>query len=441
MIEKLTRLIKKIPYLYSEKTSVFLFLIFALLNGIYFVNNFFLYFLNKNDNADEYYQNNLYSIANFSIDKLFYTPSQPYIFISSLCNVFLHNPKMATRSVSLVFSFLLIIFFVKKIIATTADVKEKVFKASFFIFTIYITNQHYIGTSDFLSYLFIIASFFLFIDNDGLKNQDLPIKKSVLIGLLFAFAIATRPTSLILIGSFYMALFLVFGIKSIFNKSNSYICSSLAFFFFVINSVPIIQKGIVVLDVKEIPKETGVTWFERNYLMAKFWDSNQRPTTQWVSTQEVIEFKKKNPNFIFPKNQLEILFREPGLFARQMTRMLIKAMYSSFRFIYFLFPLLLLTLNKKWLKWIKIEEPLLLQSKVIVLLHLISIFIFSFVAVKLFEFRWVIPTLILYVYFSLKLVASLPKNVRYLIYNLCFLSGIVMYIYFFSKTGIVHVNG
>ena len=84
--------------------------------------------------------------------------------------------------------------------------------------------------------------------------------------------------------------------------------------------------------------------------MAKYWDSNKIPHTQWISTQEVIEFKKSNPNFKFPKNQIDLLIKEPGLYIRQMVRMFITALYTSYRFMYLLFPILLLSFinNKKY---------------------------------------------------------------------------------------------
>lgn len=432
----LAKIFKRFPIIYNKNTSLLLFLIFAFLNAIYFINNFFLFFLNNNDNADEYYHHNVYGIANLSLEKIFCSPSQPFIFIASVFNVFLDNPKIATRLVSLVFSTVLIVYLIKKINKSKVDVVEKVYKSTLFICAILITNQHYIGTSDFLSYFFIVIALYLMLNEGTWQTLQYSNKKALLIGLLFALTIATRPTALILLGCFYAALGLIIGIKAIFSKSNIIILLSSGFLILVINAYPLWHQNTMVFDVKEIPKETGVTWFQRNYLMAKNWDSHKTPNTKWVSIQEVIDFKKQNPKFVFPKNQIELLIREPGMYTRQMARMSSKALYSSFRFMYFLFPLLIFAFFIHKSRFNTINKSSIDQSKVIVLFHGISIIVFSFIAVKLFEFRWVIPILILYVFYALKFLSYFPNNIRNFIYNLCFLCGIVLYTYFYYKEGI-----
>ena len=170
--------------------------------------------------------------------------------------------------------------------------------------------------------------------------------------------------------------------------------------------------------------------------MAKFWDSKQIPNTQWISTQEVIAFKKQNPNHIFPKNQFDLLMKEPGLYARQMIRMFVKGVYSSFWLMYFLFPGLLVS----FLKWKKIKfisdvntsnENSVVKNKIIVVFHFISILAFSFIAVKMFEFRWIIPIMILYTFYAVNYLSKLPEKSRFLVYNFSFLSGILLYTLYF----------
>jgi hypothetical protein len=440
MTNSLAILFKRFPVLYNRTTSLILFVIFALLNAVYFINNFFLFFLNKNDNADEYYHHNVYSLANLSLEKIFCSPSQPFIFIASLFNVVVNDPKIATRLVSLVFSSLLIIFLIRKSNKDKTERIEQVFKTTLFLCAIYITNQHYIGTSDFLSYFFIVIAMYLMLKAEEWRNLQYSNKKAILIGLLFALTIATRPTALILIACFYAALAIIIGVKAIFSKSNIIIVASTVFFILLINAYPLTHQNTLVFDVKEIPKETGVTWFQRNYLMAKNWDSHKTPNTKWVSIQEVIDFKKENPTFVFPKNQLELAIREPAMYARQMVRMSFKALYSSFRFMCFLFPLLFLAFFIHKTRFSTVNKAIVDQSKVMVLFHGISIIVFSFIAVKLFEFRWVIPILILYVFYALKFLSYFPKNIRNFIYNLCFLCGIVLYTYFYYKEGISLFN-
>lgn len=432
-------MMKNFIFTYYKSVTAGLFFLFFLFNLQYFTNNFFSYFLSKGENADEFYHYNLYFISNISLEKIFYTSSQPYIFISSVVNYFINSPKIATRLVSLVSCFLILFYFIRKIVFDRSSFLEKLYKSTLFISAIFITNQMYIGTSDFLSYVFIVPPLLIIIESVELGTINLKTKQCVLIGIFFSLAVATRPTSVVLIGSFYATLFIIGNGRLLFCKVN-YIIMIVSFFvFFMINILPIVEQNKIILDVKEIPKETGVTWFQRNYLMANYWDSNKIPKTQWISTQDVIDFKKANPNFVFPENQIDLLIKEPGLYFRQMVRMSIKALYTSYRFMYVLFLILFLSFVKsKRFERIKMINKYfgnkIFQNKFIVVFHLISIFLFSFLAVKLFEFRWVIPILILYVYFSIQYLAAFPEKIRFLVYNMSFISGIVMYIVSMMKT-------
>lgn len=429
----------KFEIIHNTNLSIFLFMGFLIVNLYFFINNFFNTFLNAGGNGDEYYHYNLYSISNLTLEKIFYTPSQIYIFIGSLVDYVLNNPMMSTRAVSLIACLFLIIYFIRRLILVESDTIEKIYKSTLFICAIFITNQMFIGTSDFLAVVFIIPAFLIIIENFELGKFNLSLKQSIFVGVFFALSVATRPTSLVLILAFYVTFFLLVGIKPLFSKENLIAFITGIFVLFMINFLPIIEQHKIILDVKEVPAETGVNWFQRNYLMAKYWDSDKIPNTQWLSTQDIIDYKKANPNFVFPKNQIDLLVKEPGLYFRQMMRMFIKAMYSSYRFMYLLFPLLFLSfLNHKKFNIIdqvnSANEKSLFQNKFVIIFHLLSIVIFSFLAVKLFEFRWVIPTMILYSFFSLNYLSRFPLKVRFLVYNFSFISGITMYILFFMKT-------
>jgi hypothetical protein len=424
---------KKIEFLYRKDISVILFVVFLVVNFYYFINNFFLVFLNKGSNSDEYYENNLYSLYNITVEKVFCTPSQPYIFIASCVNFILNSPKIATRLVSLIICFFLFFYFLKKINFDKITFLEKIYKSTLFICAILITNQMFIGTSDFLSVAFISVPFLMIIQSLQSGKMNLNIKQSIIIGVFIALSVAVRPTSIVLIVSFYLALILFGGIKMIFCKNNYLIVLISLAMFFLINYTPLVQQNKIILDVKEVPKETGVNWFQRNYLMAKYWDANKIPNTQWISTQEVIDFKKSNPNFEIPKNQMDLLIKEPGLYLRQMIRMFVKAFYTSFRFMYLLFPVLFLS----FLKYGKFgsintvnfrNQEIIFQNKIVIVFHILSIILFSFLAVKLFEFRWVISNLVLYSYYSLNYLSKFPIKYRYFVYNLSFISGIIMYL-------------
>lgn len=430
---------KKVEFLYKKTVSVFLFIVFLVLNLYYFASNFFLIFLNEGSNGDEYYENNLYTISTITLEKIFYTPSQPYIFISSCVNFVLNSPKIAARLVSLVVCLLLFFYFIKKINYDKIFFLEKIYKSTLFICAVLITNQMFIGTSDFLSVVFIVIPLLMIIERIQSNKMNLSTRQSILIGVFFAFSVATRPTSMVLIGSFYLTFILMCGISAVFCKENYLIGITSLIVFLMLNFLPLMEQNKIILDVKEVPKETGVNWFQRNYLMAKYWDSDKIPHTQWISTQEVIDFKKANPNFDIPKNQIDLLIKEPGLYFRQMCRMFVKALYTSYRFMYLLFPILFLSFIKhKGYKNIKDinndNEKIIFQNKTVIVFHLLSIIIFSFLAVKLFEFRWVIPSMILYTYFSLNYLSKFPEKYRFVVYNLSFISGIIMYILFFIKT-------
>jgi len=429
----------KFKFTYNWYASIFLFMGFIIVNLYFFTNNFSNTFLNVGGNGDEYYQYNLYSISNLTIEKIFYTPSQIYIFLCSTVDYVLKNPMMSTRVVSLIACFFLIITFIRRLILEKNDTIEKIYKSTLFICAIFITNQMFIGTSDFLSVVFIIPAFLLIIENFEFGKINLNLRQSVFVGVFFALSVATRPTTLVLILAFYITFFILAGFKPLFSKENLRAFIASVVVLFIINFLPIIEQHKIILDVKEVPEATGVNWFQRNYLMAKYWDANKIPNTQWLSTQDVIDYKKANSNFVFPKNQIDLLVKEPGLYFRQMTRMFIKAMYSSYRFMYLLFPFLFLSfiVNKKFRMINEVNstcEKSLFQNKFIIIFHLISIVIFSFLAVKLFEFRWVIPTMTLYVFFALNYLSAFPLKVRYLVYNLSFISGIIMYSLFFMKT-------
>ena len=429
---------KNANLLIGKNSSIFFFAGFLIVNLYYFVTNFFLIFLNEESNGDEYYQSILYPFYNFSLQKFFYSPSQPYIFISSFVDVFFKSPKYSTRIVSFLFCLALIVYFLKKINTLQSSTLEKIYKIALFVCALFITNQMYIGTSDFLSFFLLVPAFLIILESIDSKSINLTSKMCVGVGLLLALAIATRPTAIILITMFYSSIFLILGFKLIFCKQNFIILFSGIFVLFLINFLPIVQQNKVVLDVKEIPIESGVNWFERNYLMAKFWDSNKIPRTQWVSTQDVIDFKKENPNFKFPKNQIDLLLKEPKLYIRQMIRMVTTGVYTSFRFMYLLFPFLFLSLLKvkKNIMVTTINDNYkkdVARNKIIIIFHFLSIIVFSFVALKMFEFRWVIPIMILYVYYAIIYLSKFPEKIRFMVYTFSFMCSILLYSIFFIK--------
>lgn len=427
---------------FNSKWTQLLFLGFVTVNVIYFYNNFLSYFYNKGANADESYWHTLYDLKTVSVDQISSAQSQPFIFVSSIVNFFLNDPKMATRWISLVLAFGLLYFLFKKFKFGNINFLEKIIISTFMFCTLFITSQMYNGTPDFLSVVLMVPILMFIIKYQNIQLQKVHIYPIIFIGFISGLAVSTRPTVIVIFLAFVLSLLLVYK-KHFFTNKTKFIIGLIAIgVFALINFKPIINQHTVVLDVKEIPKEMGTSWFEMNYLMAKKRDQNEIPNSKWLSAQDVIEYKRANPKAFIPKNQFDLLVNCPGLYFRQMMRMFIKAMYTNFRFNYFLFPLLLSVFfleNKKIRKKInkflesEIEDTEILKFKTLILTHILSILIFSFLAVKMFEARWVIATLIIFAFYALEYLLKFKKNFRFFVYNCCFITGIILYLVTFYK--------
>lgn len=423
-------------YFANKVVSLILFSLFLILNLKYIGECFFTVFLNSGFNADEYYMKILYSISDFSLEKFSSTPSQPYVFLSSIVNFFLDDNKMATRFVSLFFCFLLLVYLFRKTNLENVSKLEKIFQYVFLFCLSLISSQCFVGTSDFLQWVLIIFGFQIILktlesDNKSSFNHILSG------GFLLGLAICVRPTTLVILFAFIVSLF-VFYKGDFFRNKSIYLIGLLSILVVcIVNSYPLITEQKLVLDVKEIPQSSGTSWFEMNYLMAKKWDANEIPRTQWLSHIDVIKFKKENPTAFIPKNHLDLLLHEPKLYCKQMVRMFVMASYSNFRYMFVFFPLLfVIFINRKagfYKKYAKqfFEDESdndFRNQKVVLLTHLLSIIIFSFLAIKLFETRWVFPTMLLYLFYSLQLLNYFKKEVRFLVYNISFILGILFFI-------------
>ncbi|WP_169051720.1 glycosyltransferase family 39 protein [Flavobacterium sp. H122] len=403
--------------------------LFTICNLIYLVQSIRLQLLNKECNGDEYYYENLYRLDQISLEKITSIPSQIYVFISSIFNFFINDSILSTRIVSVVsavlFLFFVYNFFFKRLLI---DSVEKSILFIFFGSIIFITRNCFIGTSDFMSICLLFITLWQlieFFENEKAFNS----KKMLLIGAILGISITVRPTVLL--------VYLVFSISLLFFKKYRLVITyklkelfliafSSLFLIILINLYPVIHEHKIVLDVKEIPKETGVNWLQRNYLMAKFWDNGSLDKGNWLSTQDVIDYKMKNPNAFIPKDNFEILMQEPGLYARQMTRMFVKANYTYFRFMYLFFPIL-------WLIFFPVFKKNNLSKetdkyKLIILTLFLSTLFFSFMAIKMFEPRWVVAILLVYALFSIEYLIKFKQEKRYLVYSISSVLGIIMFL-------------
>lgn len=420
--EKYTNLFFK----WNTKISVLMALLFLLVNCIlqYY---FFGAFTNPASNPDENsYIYFLEAIHEFNLYNFSGLNSQPFSFLCYLFNQLFDNVKLSMRLVNLIASIVclgFLYFYYKKnkfFDFSNNKLLNKLITFTIFFAVLGIFEQQFTGIPDGFSVAFGLPGFILLTENslNGKKHNAL------LIGFLFAISFTSRPTFIIVLLSFLGALTLFFP-KKIFSKCLILVGVYFVLFTAIINFKPLISKGEINLDVKEIPSEYGTSWFEMNYLMAKKWDAAEIPNTQWLSHIDVINYKKENPSVVFPKNHLDILLNDTGLYFRQMIRMTALAMYSSFRYLYFLFPFLL------FYYFINYKKKDALETKkvyFVVCFYFFAIVLFSATAFKMLEFRWMqIPTLF-FAFYAIHFSKVLSINKRILLYNLVFLTGIGFFI-------------
>lgn len=420
----------------NNKLQFSIFISFLFFSSIASFVIFKKYFLNPGCNADEYYLHNIYDIKNVTIETITFVPSQLYVFLASLINFFLCNPKMATRLVSFLALFSILSYFLFKIrkLNVRNDIKVHFFLILFFVLNI--TRQPFIGTSDFLAYFFYII---FIIELNEIFFQEMPLtgKKIFWISLFLAMSIVTRPTVLVILVVYLFCLLCFFRTK-IFNFKLVFLLPIFSLLFIgLFNFGPLINNRSLVLDIKEVPKEIGTSWLERNYLMAKFWDEGKIPQTKWLSSDEVLEYKRQNPSAYIPKSNLDLLINEPKLYVKQMIRMFISANYTMILYINIFYLIAIYIVFKKYNQkqsffnfnnsFVLIDEKLI---RFTLLLFCLSVLFFSFLAIKLFEFRWVIPVMIVMVWNVLisltKLKVSMIKIILtafYLLYTISILKG------------------
>ena len=413
-------------YNLNKKTIVFLALLFLIVNFILQIK-FFKTFTNPGPNGDENgYKFLLDSFNAFNLNSFSNSNTQPFVFISYLFNQVFQNTRFTIRFVSLLSSLICLgfLFYYYKKYKFISIVENKrlndliIFNVLFAVY--FILEQHFSGTSDALSVAFGLPAIVLFTELLLNKRNH----NSLFIGALFALSFTTRPTFILLFIAFFIALFFFYP-KEIISKKCLAVIGFFIFFTSLINYSPLLNDGKIILDIKEVPKNTGTSWFEMNYLMAKKWDAGEIPNTKWLSYIDVIKFKKENPDFVFPKNHLEILLNDTGLFFRQMLRMLSVSLYSSFRYLYFLFPFLIfyyfLNSNKKELVETK-------KVYFVVCFYFFALLLFMASAFKLMEFRWMQIPIVFFAFYALHFSKDITNEKRIVLFNLVFLTGIGFFI-------------
>lgn len=427
--------------LHNNKLHFSIFIIFILFSTIASFTIFKKYFLNSGCNADEYYLDNIYDINNVTIEKITFVPSQLYVFFASVINLFLSNPLISTRLVSFLSLIFILSYFVYKIrkLNLRNDIKVQFFLILFFVLSL--TRQPFIGTSDFLAYFFLVI-FIIELNENFFQEIPFTLKKIFLMSLFLALSIITRPTVLVILTVYLFCLVCFFRTK-IFNFKLVFLVPIFSLFFIgLFNFGPLKDNSSLVLDIKEIPKHIGTTWLERNYLMAKFWDEGKIPQTKWLSSNDVLEYKRQNPSAYIPKSNLDLLINEPKLYMKQIVRMFISGNYTIFLYLnvfYLLATYVLFMRNNQKKSFLNFNNFLVLidekRIKLSLLLFYLSVLFFSFLAVKLFEFRWVIPVMIVLIWNVIVSISKLKVNVIkmiltffYFLFTISILKGYKIYL-------------
>ena len=422
--------------IHNNKLHFSIFISFLLLSSLASFTIFKKYFLNPGCNGDEYYLENVYNLKNVTIESITFVPSQLYLFFASLINLFLFNPKMATRLVSFLAFFFILGYFIFKIrkLNVSNVIKFQFFLILFFVLSL--TRQPFIGSSDFLAYFFLVI---FIIELNDIFFQKIPLtgKKIFFLSLFLSMSIVTRPTVLVILMVYLFCLVCFFRSK-IFNFKLVFLIPIFSLLFIgLFNFGPLKNNRSLVLDIKEVPKDIGTNWLERNYLMAKFWDEGKIPQTKWLSNDEVLEYKRQNPSAYIPKSNLDLLINEPKLYAKQMIKMFISANYTMLLYINIFYLIAIYLVFKKYNQkqsfynfnnsFELIDEN---RIKFTLLLFCLSVFSFSFLAVKLFEFRWVIPVMIVMIWNVCVSLTKLKESVVkifltsfYLLFTIFILKG------------------
>lgn len=419
----------------KKSIQVIAFLLFLILSTVASLNLFASYFLNKGANGDEYYRENIYTFSNIDFEKITYIPAQLYILLASFFNIFIDNTLVAPRVISLFMLLLILCYFIYKIVKLDGSRFDKIQYFLIIFFILCISRQPFIGTSDFMSYVLLIP-FIIELNEYFFNDKKMTNIKVISLAFLLAASVFTRPTVIIIIISYTISLLFILRFNILKSKKVFLIPLASLFFVALFNFGPLKTEKKIILDVKEVPKELGTNWLERNYLMAKFWDEGVYPTTKWVTIKEAVQYKKDNPDAYIPNSNIDLLINEPFLYFKQMVRMFASANYTMLLYTNFLYLFAIYLLGVKFFpkSYNSTNYSITYLDKNTITVYLLSFYLsiigFSFLAFKLFEFRWIIPIMIVIVWEILRLFSKIGgkqiniyRTIFYLFFILFIIKG------------------
>jgi len=374
-----------VRYLKDDRTVIgfsFLLLIFSILIQFICFNEALFFRDVFNGDESEYHE----AIENSaSLYELLFSGSLPYLVPSYIFHK-LFDVTFPNRYISLL-SFVFISIYVFRNIRLYIRGHRLVFFGLIFVFVLISLRQMFIGTSDFLA---TVLCFIGLVEFDKIKFMMIKTKNYIYglmsSGLFLGLSVMTRPTVIICIIIFIITY-------NILQKQYSFIKTSLFVTIFTLLvvftlSIPNISVGNgVKLDIKNIPSNVSTSWFEMNYLMAVHWNDGTLSRDKWYSAEDVVQFKKENTDFYFPSNHFDILLNNPTLYFKVLPIELARGLYSV---ILYSAGLIFCYFSISYGRFKSLVDAKMAKESVYLIFScIVLILIFSFLSVKLFEFRWI----------------------------------------------------
>jgi len=326
--------------------------------------------------------------------------SIPHFLIIYLPSLFLPS-YIVLRIVTLLFSFLIYIYFVKRF---PIDYPEFKFHLLFYLFS----GSFFLGTNDTMMIFFLLV-FFL---ECYRVIAGLDTKLSIFAPIALLTALFTREMTIIYFPIIMLSIFILWN-KINFSIKKAVATIGILIFWIVLNVPSIIQNQKISFDNKIQEKQMGVSWEQLKYLSQLKANEGELPENQflkWIDAREYLDLYGENS---LPKSTLEAIMFNPELTVKESLKdfksILIAGLRQISLAITFPFLLLFMVLLKR-----PISKPLLyLGSSVLIMMIIFSIIIISYV-----EIRWLATAFLLAIMGMYLIIQEFDRNIRYRLFNL-----------------------